>query len=90
MAKVKIKGDEFKPFEVDIKELNLSDRTKLNDMLIDEKRAKNFSFYIEVIQIGTDLDEDQINSYSSSELIGLAEEIYKSANKKKLMKSKSD
>ncbi len=87
MAKVKIKGDEFKPFDVEIKDLNLSERTKINDMLIDESRAKNFSFYIEVIQIGTDLEEDQINSYSSSELIAIAEEVYKSANKKKLTKS---
>ena len=62
MAKVKIKGDEFKPFDVEIKDLNLSERTKINDMLIDESRAKNFSFNIEVIQIGTDLEEDQINS----------------------------
>tara|TARA_R100001594_G_scaffold150294_1_gene210909 strand:+ start:56 stop:325 length:270 start_codon:yes stop_codon:yes gene_type:complete len=87
--KTKVTGEGFKPFEVELKTLNLSQRAEINDMLTDESRTKNFSFYLDVIRLGTDLSDEELNDYSSDELIAMATKVYESANKKKLKKSKS-
>ena len=49
MSKLKVKGEGFKTFEVDLKELNLTDRAEINDLIIDQDTKKNFSFWLGIV-----------------------------------------
>ena len=83
MAKIKVKGEGFKPFDVEIKELNLTERAEINDLIFDVKVSKNFSFWLDIIKRGTNLTEDDINKYSNDELYGLGASFIVEMNKKK-------
>tara|TARA_R110002020_G_scaffold55609_1_gene154144 strand:- start:138 stop:389 length:252 start_codon:yes stop_codon:yes gene_type:complete len=83
MAKIKVKGEGFKPFDVEIKELNLTERAEINDLIFNQEVSKNFSFWLDIIKRGTDLTEDDINKYSNDELYGLGANIIVEMNKKK-------
>ena len=48
MAKIKVKGEGFKPFDVEIKELNLTERAEINDLIFDQEISKNFSFWLDI------------------------------------------
>ncbi len=84
--KAKVKGESIKQFNIEIKELTLDERAELNDMIIDEAIPKNFSFWLKVIRLGSDLTDDEINSYSTDEIVAIAGSIIGEANKKKLKK----
>lgn len=84
MSKVKVKGENFKTFECELKELNLTERAEINDLIFDPKSTKNFSFWIEIIKKGTDYGEDEINKFSNEEIYGLGSTIIIEMNKKKL------
>ena len=83
MSKLKVKGEGFKTFEAEIKELNLTERAEINDSIFDPKSNKNFSFWLEVIKKGTDYSEDEINKFSNEEIYGLGSRIITEMNKKK-------
>ena len=83
MAKVKVKGDGFKTFEVDIKELNLTDRSEINDFIMDSEVKKNFTFWIDIVKRGTSFAEDDINKFSNDEIYALGGRIIVEMNKKK-------
>ena len=83
MAKVKVKGEGFKPFDVDLKELNLTDRSEINDLIMDTSIKKNFTFWVDIIRKGTSFAEDDINKYSNEELYALGGKVIEEMNKKK-------
>ena len=83
MAKVKVKGEGFKPFDVDIKELNLTDRSEINDFIMDSEVKKNFTFWIDIVKRGTSFAEDDINKFSNDEIYALGGIIIVEINKKK-------
>ena len=63
MAKVKVKGEGFKPFDVDLKELNLTDRSEINDLIMDTSVKKNFTFWVDIIRKGTSFAEDDPSTF---------------------------
>ena len=87
---VKIKPSEkqtFKSFEIELKELGLDERSKLNDNFTNAFNESNqlpkFSFWVDVIRNGTSLSDEEINKYPTEELIAIANKIFEVANKKK-------
>ena len=86
MAKVKIEAKGIKAFEVELKDLNLDERAEINDRIFDDRKPKNFSFWIEIIRKGTKLSDDEINSYGQDEIYALGAKIINDMNKKKQKK----
>ena len=83
MSKVKIKGEGFKTFECELKELNLTERAEINDLIFDTESKKNFSFWLDIIKRGTSLSDDELNKYSNEEIYGLGASVIIEMNKKK-------
>ena len=83
MSKVKVKGEGFKTFECELKELNLTERSEINDMIFDTESKKNFSFWLDIIKRGTSLSDDELNKYSNEEIYGLGASVIVEMNKKK-------
>ena len=86
MAKVKIEAKGIKAFEVELKDLNLDERSEINDKIFDEKQPKNFSFWVDIIRKGSKLSDDEINSYSQEEIYAVGAKIINNMNKKKQKK----
>ena len=88
MIKVTIKGDDFKPFDIEVKELNLKDREELNAILYKMFNAKEGMFgpSVDVIRFCTDITDDEINKLSNDQIFQAAIEISNIVNKKKLKK----
>ena len=86
---MKIKADKnqkFKAFDIELKPITWQQRCKLNDWMIKESASgsvPNFSFWGEVVLEFTDLSEEQLNNYSTDEIISMANAIFEEANKKK-------
>ena len=83
MNKVKIKGEGFKPFDCELKDINLTERAEINDLIFDTETKKNFSFWVEIIKRGTTLADDEIHKYSNEEIYSLGAKIILEMNKKK-------
>ena len=83
MSKVKVKGEGFKPFDCELKDLNLTERSEINDMIFDTESKKNFSFWLDIIRRGTSLSDDELNKYSNDEIYGLGASVIVEMNKKK-------
>ena len=83
MSKVKVKCEGFKNFECELKELNLTERSEINDMIFDTEAKKNFSFWLDIIKRGTSLSDDELNKYSNEEIYGLGASVIIEMNKKK-------
>lgn len=83
MKKVKIAKKGIKPFEVELKEITMDERIEINDMIFDSDLPKNFSFFVKLIEIGTELSKDDLNKFSNDEIYAIADEVIASANKKK-------
>ena len=75
----------FKSFEIEVREPNLQDRAKLNEIM-DQDQKQNFSFWLKIIRTNTRYTDDELNQYSLEELVGMSSAIIESANKKKLKK----
>ena len=88
MKKLKIEGEGFKPFEIEVKEPNLDEREELNALLYKMFNDKNGMFgpSINIIRMMTKLTDDDINNYSNDQIFQIAIEISNFVNKKKLMK----
>ena len=86
MSKVKVKGEGFKTFECELKELNLTERAEINDLIFDTEAKKNFSFWLSVIRIGTTLSDEEIHTYSNEEIYSIGAKVISETNKKKLKK----
>ena len=86
MKKLKIKGEGFKTFEIEVKEPNLDEREELNAFLYKMFNEKNGMFgpSINIIRMMTKLTDDDINNYSNDQIFQIAIEISNFVNKKKL------
>ena len=71
MSKVKVEGDGIKSFDVEFKELNLTQRAEVNDIIFDTDVKKNFSFWLDIIKRGTTLKDDDIHEYSNEEIYSI-------------------
>ena len=86
---MKIKADKnqnFKSFDIEMKPVTWQQRCKLNDLMIKESSSgsiPNFSFWGEVVLEYTSLTEDELNKYSTDEIVSMANAIFEEANKKK-------
>ena len=89
MEKIKIKstGEQtFKDFEVEIKQITWKMRCELNDMYVSENSNNgipNFSWWGNIVLKYTDIKEEELNKYSTDEIIAIANTIFVFANKKK-------
>ena len=86
MGKVKVEGEGIKSFEVEFKELNLTQRAEINDIIFDTDVKKNFSFWLNIIKRGTTLTNDDIHNYSNDEIYSIGAKVILEMNKKKLKK----
>tara|TARA_R100000808_G_scaffold10527_1_gene27837 strand:- start:5220 stop:5483 length:264 start_codon:yes stop_codon:yes gene_type:complete len=86
MKKLKIEGEGFKPFEIEVKEPNLDEREELNALLYKMFNDKNGMFgpSINIIRMMTKLTDDDINNYSNDQIFLIAMRISNFVNKKKL------
>jgi len=79
--------------EVELRELNLTDRGKFMDLMMDFQinPAKDyFSRVINVCRVCTDYTDDELNKFEDAELLQLFAAIIEEKNKKKLTKSNLD
>ena len=91
MADIKVKPSEgqeqdFKTFEIAMKDINWKMRCELNDMMIKENSngsMPSFTWWGEIVLKYTDLKESELNKYSTDEIIAIANTIFEVANKKK-------
>ena len=89
MADIKIKPTEeqdFKAFEISIKDINWKMRCELNDMMIKENSngsMPSFSWWGSLVLKYTDMKEIELNKYSTDEIIAIAFRISDEINKKK-------
>ena len=83
--KIKSDGKEFKSFEVKVNEITWQKRCELNDLMVESSKngVPNFSFWGKVVLDCTGLSEEELNKYSTSEIISIANAIFEEANKKK-------
>ena len=86
MTKLKVEGEGIKAFEVEFKELNLTQRAEINDIIFDTDVKKNFSFWLDIIKRGTTLTDDDIHNYSNDEIYSIGAKVILEMNKKKLKK----
>ena len=77
---MKVKVDKI---EYEIKEITLAERCDLNDLVIERADKPSFGLWVKVIQLCTDLTDEQINEISSSEIIKLGTKCIDVVNKKK-------
>ena len=86
MKKLKIEGEGFKPFEIEVREPNLDEREDLNALLYKMFNDKNGMFgpSINIIRMMTKLTDDDINNYSNDQIFLIAMTISNFVNKKKL------
>ena len=89
MGKVKVKateGQDFKTFEVDIPQITWKKRCELNDMMLKEYsngEMPSFSWWGNVVLKYTAIKEDELNDFSTDEIMAIANAIFEEANKKK-------
>ena len=88
MADIKVKPTEeqdFKTFEIAIKDINWKMRCELNDMMIKENSngaMPSFSWWGNIVLKFTDLKESELNKYSTDEIIAIANTFLKLLIKK--------
>tara|TARA_R100000951_G_scaffold33964_1_gene29034 strand:+ start:7802 stop:8065 length:264 start_codon:yes stop_codon:yes gene_type:complete len=86
--KIEIKGEGVKPFKLDIKEFNLTERIELNNLLYKFFNNKDgmFSPAIDIVRLATDMSDEEINNYSNDEIFSIAISVSTFVNKKKVKK----
>jgi len=80
----------FKPFKIDLQVLTgeegLALRCKINDNMFASAASggiPDFSYWVDVVRSGTYLTDEQIQAYSTDEIMAIAERIVEDLNKKK-------
>lgn len=88
MANAKIKGENVKELTFDVKDLNLDERIEFNNIITKSGGVINLSFgeFVSMVRIATTLTDDEINKYTDTEIIAVANRCYEVVNKKKLKK----
>ena len=83
MSKTKVDAKDIKSFEIELKDIALSDREEIMNMIFDTETQKDFSFHLFVIRKGTDWTDEEINKYSDIEIYGISNKIMVVMSKKK-------
>ena len=83
--KLDIKGEGIKTFKLEVKEFNLDERTKLNNLLYKFFNNKEGMFgpAVDIVRMATELSDDEINDYSNEEIFQVAIAVSNNVNKKK-------
>ena len=79
-------NQDFKPFEIEMVEISWKKRCELNDMMIENtKNGDNppFSFWGELVLQFTKLSDEELNKYSTDEIIAISNRVFEVANRKK-------
>ena len=86
--KIDIKGEGVKPFKLDIKEFNLTERIELNNLLYKFFNNKEGMFgpAIDIVKMATELSDEDINNYTNDEIFQIAITVSNHVNKKKVKK----
>ena len=84
----KIKGENVKEITFDVKDLNLDERIEFNNIITKSGGIDNFSFgdYVKMVRTATTLTDDDINKYTDTDIVTMANRCYEVVNKKKLKK----
>ena len=88
MANAKIKGENVKELTFDVKDLNLDERIEFNNIITKSGGVINLSFgeFVSMVRITTTLTDEEINKFTDTEIIAIANRCYEVVNKKKLKK----
>ena len=84
----KIKGENVKEITFDVKDLNLDERIEFNNIITKSGGIANIGFgdFVKMVRVATTLTDDEINTYTDTEIIAVANRCYEVVNKKKLKK----
>lgn len=88
MANAKIKGENVKELTFDVKDLNLDERIEFNNIITKSGGVMNLTFgeFVSMVRIATTLTDEEINKFTDTEIIAIANRCYEVVNKKKLKK----
>ena len=88
MANAKIKGENVKEITFDVKDLNLDERIEFNNIITKSGGISNIGFgdFVKMVRVATTLTDDEINTYTDTEIIAVANRCYEVVNKKKFQK----
>ena len=87
MAKnAKIKGENVKELTFEVKDLNLDERIEFNNVITKSGGISNIGFgdWVNMVRLATTLTDDDINAFTDTEIIAIANRCYEVVNKKKL------
>ncbi len=84
----KIKGENVKELTFEVKDLNLDERIDFNNIITKSGGISNIVFgdWVNLVRIATTLTDEQINDFTDTEIIAIANRCYEVVNKKKLKK----
>ena len=84
----KIKGENVKEITFDVKDLNLDERIEFNNIITKSGGIANIGFgdFVKMVRVATTLTDDEINTYTATEIIAVANRCYEVVNKKKFKK----
>ena len=84
----KIQGEDKKTIEFEVKELNLKDRGKFNNMYHKAALANpmDWASLAECCLIATEFDDVKLNEFTDIEIVLISKRCYLVVNKKKLKK----
>ena len=84
----KVKGENVKEITFDCNDLNLDERIDFNNIITSQGNIAKLGFgdFVKMVRIATTLTDDDINKFTDTEIIAIANRCYEVVNKKKLMK----
>ena len=84
----KVKGENVKELTFEVKDLNLDDRIEFNNIITKSGGVGNIGFgdFVKMVRMATTLTDDDINKYTDTEIIAIANRSYEVVNKKKFKK----
>ena len=84
---VKVKGENVKELTFEVKDLNLDERCEFNN-IVTKTRVADLCFgdYVAMVRLATTFDDEKLNDFTDTEIIGMAWKCYEVVNKKKLKK----
>ncbi len=84
----KITGEDKKSIDFVVKELNLQDRGKFNNLYhkAESSNPMDWSSFAECCLLATEFDDVKLNEFTDIEIILIAKRCYLVVNKKKLKK----
>ena len=88
MINTKIKGENVKEVTFEFKDLNLDERVELNTIITGRENLGKLEFgdFVKMIRMATTMTDDEINKFTDTEIITIANRCYEVVNKKKLTK----